>query len=141
MDAIETEYNALRRFVKQLDIIDCDYNDKIEAISDYLRACVNRSLWAEKGFVPYNFFDNYEDDLRRVWKDEKELIEIVHENFEDVKKGKLLYSKCKTKNIPLNSLSVPLFFVPGCYHVLSDEMIIGWHPEFKQKLEEDSKDE
>lgn len=138
---IATEYNALRIFVKQLNIVNCDYDDKIEAISDYLRASVNRSIWGDKGLMPFNFFDSYEEELVRAWKDEKKRIEIMHEEYQDEKKGKLLYFNCKDKNIPYTHLSVPSFFVPGCYHALSDEMIVGWHPKYKEKLDGGDNDE
>lgn len=140
-EEIQSEYSAVRRYVEQLDIINCDYTEKIEAISDYLRASANRTIWASKGYISDNSFDSYEEDLIRVWKNENSIISLIQKNLTHEERGKFLYLKCKEKNINIAHLCVPSFFVPGCYHALSDEMVLGWHPEYEKKFKGDDDNE
>ena len=48
---IEQEFQKKRVYIEQLDIIDCDYTEKVEAINDYLRAAIDRATWAENGDI------------------------------------------------------------------------------------------
>lgn len=131
---IQNEYNSIRRYVEQLDIIDCDYTDKIEAISDYLRASTNRTLWANRGDISEASLNIYEEELITKWKNKKTIINLSKKNLSANEQGKLLYFHCKDNSINIDHLSVPTFFTSGCYHTLTDEMVIGWHPEYKRLL-------
>lgn len=130
-EEIQSEYNALRMYIEQLDIIDCDYTDKIEAISDYLRASTNRTLWASRGDISEISLNNYEDELIIKLNNKMKIIKLCEKELSAKEQGKLLYFRCKEDNINVGHLCVPCFFTVGCYHFLADEMVIGWHPEYK----------
>jgi len=131
---IQSEFNSVRRYVEQLDIIDCDYTDKLVAISDFLRASTNRTLWANRGDVSEASLNNYEEELIIKFNNKKNIINLSERSLSNKDKGKLLYFQCKDNSINIGHLCVPSFFTPGCYHALADEMGIGWHPEYKSLL-------
>ena len=55
-------------FVRQLELVDADFDEKLEAVSDYLRACWDRTSWSKEGDVHEDSFKLLDEDLCRVWK-------------------------------------------------------------------------
>ncbi|MGG4179287.1 ABC-three component system protein [Virgibacillus pantothenticus] len=129
-DQIKDEYDAPRKYIKQLEFVESDYTDKLKAISDYLRASTNRSIWAKRGDISEKSLSAYEEELITKWENKKRIINLTHRDFSPEDQGKLLYLQCKDENVNVDFLSVPGFFTPGCYHALSDELAIGWHPDY-----------
>jgi len=125
----------LKVYVRQLEMIECDDDEKFQAVNDYLRSSVDRTIWSEKGFVHESSFDEFEDNLIRAWKNNQRASSIEVAGRNDIDKGKLLYSKCSMHQARLEGLDVPSHFTPGSFHALSDEESVGWHPQFKSKLE------
>jgi ABC-3C protein len=124
-----------RMYVRQLDIIGADYDAKLRAANDYLRASVNRSTWASKGLVHRSSFDEFEDALIRTWSAKKDIVAIQSKGHPADTCGRLLYSECALVQSPLEGRSVPPHFTPGCYHALADQLAVGWHPDFKNVLD------
>lgn len=60
-----------------------------------------------------------------------------HAEYEDVKKGQYLYWECQEYEITNSVVVMPRKVMSGCYHELSDQKIIGWHPEYLKILGED----
>lgn len=133
-EMIIDELDALRIYVEQLDIINSDYTDIVEAISDYLRASSNRTIWAQRGDFSDDTMDSFSEELIRIWQNKKKIIDITQSSMEDKKKGQLLLFQCKDSKVDAGTLSTPNFFVSGCYHALADEEVIGWHPKYKEEL-------
>ncbi|MCA1050988.1 hypothetical protein LCM14_14315 [Priestia aryabhattai] len=136
-DIIEGNLKELSTYIKQLELINSKYEDKYSAVNDFLRAGIDRSYWAENSLVHESSFDEFEDSLTREWSNSNEEIEIMHTDKSEIVRGKLLYLKCKRLEKHLEGLEVPDHFVPGCFHALSDERVIGWHPNYKTQLERD----
>lgn len=124
----------LRDYIRQLELINCDDDDKLEAVRDFLSASVDRTHWSEQGLVHDSSFDEFEDNLLRTWKNNKRASNIEAAHHDDVNKGKLLYSKCCAHRAKLEGFDVPNHFTPGSFQALSDEGTVGWHPEYKNKL-------
>ncbi|MEA5008172.1 ABC-three component system protein [Clostridium tyrobutyricum] len=135
-DMINNELDAFRVYIEQLDIVNCDYTDKIEAVSDYLRASANRTAWAEKGDISKDAVSLFSEELVRIWKNKKKILDITQKNSEESERGLLLYFECKDKQVDMGSFVAPSFFTSGCFHALADDKSIGWHPEYKKILEE-----
>jgi len=140
-EEVKNEYSSLRVYLKQLNIINCNYTEKIEAINDYIRASTNRVIWAKRGDISEKSFISYQESLIKQWGTKKEIINIRDRNLSPDERGKLLFLECKGSTLSINHLTVPSFFTPGCYHALSDELTIGWHPTYKQVLCGDGNDE
>ncbi|MCK4652118.1 MAG: hypothetical protein KAT13_03410 [Methanosarcinales archaeon] len=132
-EEIETDLK-LRTYVRQLEIIDCNYDDKIRAVTDFLNASVDRTRWGEKGWVSDSSFDEFEDGLVRTWTNLKRKTDIRLSHKDDIEKGQYLYADCSNHKAKLEGLEIPNHFTPGSFHALSDEEAVGWHPDYKDKL-------
>jgi hypothetical protein len=123
-----------RLYIRQLEIIGSDYDSKLRAANDYLRASVNRSIWASKGLVHSSSFDDFEETLVRTWTARRELVSIQWSEHAPEDRGRLLYSNCCLVDAQLDGRPVPPHFAPGCYHALAEQLMVGWHPQFQSLL-------
>ncbi len=121
-------------FVQQLEIIGLSFEDKLEAVSDYLMAAADRTEWAVRGEVDETSFDDLDAVLKRSWKNKRRSGGIQHADKADDLQGQALYSECMGLSMPVQAMEPPDHFVPGCLHRLADDMSIGWHPTYEQKL-------
>jgi hypothetical protein len=130
----------VKKYVRQLDIIEIDDDRKIRAVTDYLRASVDRTQWGKLGLVHQSSFDDFQDTLIRSWDSHKLKSETLV-GYSDLNKGRHLYAECTGQQFKLENLEVPSHFTPGSYHALADVEIIGWHPSFKEKLKKNTIEE
>lgn len=123
-----------RVFVQQLDLIGLSFEDKLEAVSDYLMAAADRTTWALSGEVDVSSFDDLDATLKRSWKNKRRTCSIEHGSKPSELQGQALYSDCMDITVPLQAMQPPDHFLPGCFHRLADDMSIGWHPDYEQQL-------
>ena len=135
---IEQEFQKKRKYIEQLDIIDCDYAEKVEAINDYLRAAIDRAIWAEHGDISLQSLQTYETNLKRTWKLQKKMVLLEKKDESPETQGKWIYYKCQDKDVQMDSAYVPSFFKNGCYHALANALDIGWHPEYSDLIKEEN---
>jgi hypothetical protein len=121
-------------FVQQLEIIGLSFEDKLEAVSDYLMAAADRTEWAVRGEVDETSFVDLDSVLKRNWKNKRRAGSIQHAGKADDLQGQALYSDCMQLDVPVQAMEPPDHFIPGCLHRLADDMSIGWHPTYEQKL-------
>ena len=121
-------------FVQQLDLIGLPFEDKLEAASDYLMAAADRTAWAVSGEVDVSSFDDLDAALKRGWKNKRRTCGIEHGSKPGDVQGQALYSMCMDFTTPLQAMQPPDHFIPGCFHRLADDISIGWHPDFEQRL-------
>lgn len=129
-------HNKNRKYIEQLDIIDCDYTEKVEAINDFLRAAIDREIWAENGDISQQNLERYEANLKKTWKVQKGIRKIERKNDSPEEQGQWLYYKCQEKDVKMDSVDVPSSFKNGCYHALANELEIGWHPQYDNIIKE-----
>jgi hypothetical protein len=132
-EEIEIELK-LRKYVRQLEIIDCNEDEKIRAVRDYLRSSNDRTYWSEQCLVQESSFDEFEENLIRTWGNLKKKTSIVYSDRNEIIKGQCLYNECQLYVGKLEGIEVPDHFTPGSFHKLSDEEAIGWHFDYKSKL-------
>jgi len=121
-------------FVQQMEIIGLSFEDKLEAVSDYLMAAADRTEWAVRGEVDETSFDDLDSVLKRNWKNKRRLSGIQHADKADDLQGQALYFECMQLEVPLQAMVPPDHFIPGCLHRLADDMLIGWHPTYEEQL-------
>lgn len=121
-------------FIQQLELIGLPFEDKLEAVSDYLMAAADRTTWAITGEVDVSSFNDLDATLKRSWKNKRRTCSIEHASKPSDLRGQALYSDCMVLSVPLQAMLLPDHFIPGCYHWLADSMSIGWHPEYEQHL-------
>ena len=131
---IANELHLTRIYIKQLNLIECDESEKETAVIDYMRASTDRTMWAEAGDVHDSSFDELEQSLLRYWKNTKTTIDIQHNSQTEINRGKLLYCECMKKSFRIQGLDAPDYFCPGCYHVLSEAVRLGWHPKYEKLI-------
>ena len=124
----------IRTYVRQLDIVDVQDGDKIAAVTDYLKASVDRTQWSDRGLVHSASFKDFEAGLCRTWGNCRNRTNLAHQALSDIERGKLLYYECASHRATLEGLEVPDHFTPGSFHALADGLDIGWHPHYTDLL-------
>jgi hypothetical protein len=123
-----------RTYIRQLDLIDLDYEDKLRAANDFLRASLDRSIWSEKGLVHKSSFDEFRDQLQRTWSAKRLSVGVQAAGKPHPDIGRQLYGECILVKHELEATEVPAHFTPGCFHALAEDQTVGWHPGYKEKL-------
>jgi hypothetical protein len=126
--------NMPAAFVHQLDLIGLGFEDKLEAINDYLMAVADRTEWAKAGEIDGSSFDELDGVLTRTWKNRKKSLAIQHANLVAEQQGELLYRDCLITRAPLQAKDTPQHFIPGCLHRLAEGLTIGWHPKYEDLM-------
>lgn len=134
----ETGEHLTRMYVKQLELIDCNTEVKIEAISAYIKARIDRIRWADDGDVHSLSFDEFYKSIRQKWKNVRRRIDVLHKTESPEKKGKLVLFECNDFREKLEGRDVPFHFTPGCFHDCADKLEIGWHDDYLRRLRGDS---
>ena len=138
-NVIITEVNQQDIYIQQLDLIDVDFDSKLEAASEYIRTRTEITLRAESGLFTPQSLTEYNEKMKQTWKDRSRLIAIAHADT-DVNKGKMLYFGLResASSQKLQGNEVPSFFGAGVLQTLAnepkEEPEIGWHPEYKALL-------
>lgn len=130
----ETEKLKLRTFVRQLELVAVDYSDQLQAISDFYRAAIDRTKLGESGDVHPSAFDDLDGTLQRSWKNITRQKEIAMKGHTEEERGEMVYRECLEQRHPVENQQPPEHFIPGCYHLLSEDLKVGWHPRYAQLL-------
>lgn len=128
---ISDQVNSQSLYLQQLDAIEASNEDILDAVTDYLRASVNRGHWIEAGIIDEDVAQEFEASLGEFWKNKKKEIELTQSSESEQKKGELLLLKCKMKNQTIRNMSPPHSTVSGTYHAMANEPSIGWHPDWE----------
>jgi hypothetical protein len=131
-DQIEGE--ELKTYVRQLGFIGCPIEIKLNAVRDYLKAAADRTYWTESSIVNDTSFDSLSDDLQNFWQHKRLQGSILHRDRIPSEQGQLLLTECLVYKPLLEGQQVEQYFANGSFHSLSQDEIIGWHPEFKNLL-------
>lgn len=134
--AIRQHLRAVQTYVRQLELIDAEDEEKLEAVTDYLRAVNDRVIWGTRGWVHPASFDAFEADLRAAWRRRKRAADLTEGGRPAAERGMLLYLACCDHAAKLDGRELPPGFCRGSFHVLADHEAIGWHPEFTRLLRE-----
>jgi hypothetical protein len=125
---------SFREYVRQLRLIDLEDVGILEAVNDYLRAVIDRTLWSEKGFVDETALDDFAQSLTSTWRNIRRRTFLMASDKSSEVQGQLLYSECVEHRALLDGYDPPSHFVKGSLHALSDDHKIGWHPSYENLL-------
>ena len=130
-----------KNFIKQLNLILVNDNEVANAVIDYYRAYMQRSKWIKEGKIYIGDLNQYEQRLIREWEQVKSKLENTRALITDSDKinlGKDIYFQVGDLKLPICSSGVHsnrgFYIMRGSYHILSNSLRIGWHPEYLQKL-------
>ena len=127
-----------RVFVEQLRLIDVRIKRIQKAIGDFYRSSSQRSRWVRDGVLFMNELEQYEARLCDEWE---RRYEIMQENFphnpteEDIQKcGKTLFNEIEQASLHIRSRCTAEYIMRGSYHILADQLHVGWHVNFRSRL-------
>lgn len=130
-DELAAEALSDKNYIRQLQAIDVDQSKMISACSDYYRAGINRQAWIEKELISPEEADEFEAKLCSAYEREKERIELEKSDLCDLKKGRLLLNACEGQQVRIADRDPVDRTIPGTYHHLSDDLKLGWHPQWR----------
>jgi hypothetical protein len=130
----DVESHLAKTFVRQLEIIAADFEDQMAAISNYFRAALDRTNWGVSGIVQVESFDELDKNLVETWKNHHKTTSIRDGHRPPEHQGQLLFAECMKHTAPVENLQAPSHFIPGCFHVLANDLKVGWHPDYKKLL-------
>jgi hypothetical protein len=125
-----------RTYVRQLGLVEADDDEKLCAVTDYIKAESDRVAWAETCRVIESSFDDFEKELIAAWRNFKKRCDISHKQHPPAERGHILYTHCFGHSSKLDGAGLPEHFCRGSFHRLSDDKVIGWHPDYRLLLSE-----
>jgi len=132
-DIIDLE-GDLRTFVKQLRLFNAPKSMVEQAVTYYYRAFEQRSKWLVDGLLKPGELGKYDRKLQEHWKDCRAHLEIMEDIATEEGKRKFsakLYQDCLQKGIiPIRPYFTEYYVAKGSYQILSDELNIGWYPDY-----------
>ena len=147
-DKVEIDDAALeeskdKTFVKQLSLVDATKREKKTAISDYKRAYGQRSKWLRDGRVAQGEYDSFDANLQEEWQSRFDMMldDTEGQSEEERRKaGHAFYREnyvAPQYQLPLFRNNASLYITKGSYQMLSNDKSIGWHPDYKDLLDDD----
>ena len=141
LDDETAEFHRDFRFVQQIRLATSHMTRIASAIQDYYRAFEQRSRWQRQDLLFVGDLKIYEKKLMEEWKllfaaVEDQLGEEPTDNDKKVAAKKVLFwaESGDVKARIKKGVSEP-FITRGSLHILADELRIGWHPEFRKRLQ------
>ncbi|WP_372088439.1 hypothetical protein P7L79_05200 (plasmid) [Tistrella mobilis] len=125
-------------FVRQLEFIEVAEEERLRAVSDYLRTSADKADWAERGEIFSGSLDSWDNDLIKKHGMAKGDVSDLHSEKSPVVQGRLIYRQCAQHSAPLEGRVVPSHFVHGCFNDLADRCRLGWHGDYLTLLEDGS---
>lgn len=129
-------------FHEQLKLI-CLSNRRMQiALRDYYRAFRQRASWIRNNLLYINELDRYEDRLIDEWEHAfvamEETLSTTDNATDEAKarEGRQLFSNMENKDIRIRPKCQEAFIMRGSYHILANQLKIGWHVDFFERLKQ-----
>jgi len=130
---------ADRVFVQQLRLVLIQEPRIRFAINNYYRAFEQRSKWIREDLLHVGELDKYEARLIEEWRNR---YEIMREDLGDEStearmqtEGRSLYNWVDTQaEIRIRPKVSEPYVMRGSYHILANQLRVGWHSEFLTRL-------
>ena len=142
-DLQESNFSANEKiFHEQLKLI-CLGNHRMQlALRDYYRAFRQRASWVRNDLLYVNELGQYEQRLIDEWEHafaamEETLSETNNATEEEkAKEGRQLFSDIEKRDIRIRPKCQEAFIMRGTYHILENQLKIGWHVDFFDRLKQ-----
>ena len=129
-----------RPFVEQLNIIGVNQDRVLHAIRNYYRAFEQRSRWMRENLLYVGELDRYEERLVEEWD---VLFQQMRDDLGDdaaedemICKAQILYKWVETgAHAPIRRGVTEPAIARGTYQMLADDMRVGWHLKFCERLQ------
>jgi hypothetical protein len=126
-----------RIFVLQLQLLAMSSRTLELAIRDYKRAYMQRARWAEDALVTSRELRRYEDRLVDEWE---HVVAAAWEHAGDSSDARAhagldTYERIQFVEVRIRPNCQERFISRGSYHMLANELKVGWHPDFVARLQ------
>ncbi|MFZ6755987.1 ABC-three component system protein [Undibacterium sp. Ji50W] len=147
-DAIEKLMVALdqlpefssRNFYRQVELVGAGKNRILNAINSYQRAFAQRSQWTRDELLFDTDISKYECTLKTEWLLKRDQIcdELGDSPADEAmaKAGREVLKWAEDVVLPIRPNVATHWVCRGSLHMLADELKIGWHPNFEDRLSE-----
>ncbi len=127
-------------FVRQVHLLEIGAQRVLMAIREYFRAVEQRSRWAREELLLIGELDRYEQRLIEEWTlvFERMRDDLGQDAAEDarIRAARAIYAWVESEVlIPIRPKVTERFITRGSYHMLADRLRVGWHPDFRERLE------
>lgn len=143
-DVLEIE-NDKRDFVRQLRLFNAPKAMMEQAVVNYFRAFEQRTKWSTEGLLEPGELCEYDRRLYEHWAENKAFADLdsdIDSEYGRRKYSAQLYKGCIQNGvIPIRRDFSEVYVAKGSYQILSDQLKIGWHPEYFIMLGESSNEE
>lgn len=138
LDEATQTAHAASKFVYQLEIIAAGKRRIAAAVKDYYRAFEQRSRWLRDDLVLVGDLTQYERRLVEEWEliffsVQDELGKDAAEE-EQQKAARQVLRWAESTSIPIRAGVTEPFITRGSLHMMADEVRLGWHPQFQERL-------
>ena len=132
-----------RIFYEQLKLICLGSRRMRSTLRDYYRAFKQRANWVRNDLLYVNELEKYEQRLLDEWEHSFAAMEdnlseygsIIPED-EKIKQGRNLFTEIEGKDIRIRPKCQEAFVMRGSYHILANQLKVGWHVDFYLRLKE-----
>jgi hypothetical protein len=128
-------------FQAQLRLLKINTNRLRLATKNYYRAFTQRTIWVNDELAYISELDNYDSRLVAEWEhcffqmeDELNRIDAVTEDRKQ-SMGIGLLAKVEDQDIRIREKVTDPFVMRGSYHILADDLRVGWHIDYKTLLD------
>lgn len=130
---------AERVFARQLSLLPVSSSRVLQAAKDYMQAFTQRSRWLGGELLTIGDLVEYESTLIDEWRRRFNVMcdELGPAAAQDEmkKEAKALYKWVELEaDFPIRPRCTAGFVTRGSFHMLSEEMRVGWHPDFEDLL-------
>lgn len=129
-----------RNFYRQIELVGAGKNRILNAINSYQRAFAQRSQWTRDELLFDTDISKYESTLRTEWSLKRDQIcdELGDSPADDAmaKAGREVLKWAEDVVLPIRPNVAAHWVCRGSLHMLADEVKIGWHPNFEDRLSE-----
>jgi hypothetical protein len=128
-----------RVFVQQVKLTGIRHLRILAAIRDYYRAFEQRSRWIREDLLFVGDLDKYEKFLQEEW--ELYFYRVADEMGDSIseeakrKAAQEIYAWVEQTCYPIRDQVKHPSLTRGSFHILSDQLKVGWHPDFQQRLQ------
>ena len=136
-DILEIDQDV-RIFVQQLRLFNAPKSMVEQAIVNYFRAFEQRTKWATDGLLEPGELSGYDRRLYEQWIEHQSFIELngdIESERDQRRYSAELYQKCLQNGVvPIRKDFLETYIAKGSYHILSEQLKIGWHPDYLKML-------
>lgn len=127
-------------FVKQLNHIRIAPNRISLAMLDFYRASRQRGRWIDDLMIHEKELKNFERRLTETWLEIFEAEKQECDGTDMPKTGRKIYARSIAQQILLRPGITEPFILRGSYHILSESLTIGWHPDYATLMDKGGTD-